>query len=314
MSFFLILGANKSGTSVATAIANTHPNVFCLYEVDFTKSATHGRNRDLVSYLPETAPLFDGPIEAIGDCLNAVAASLAKRGHSFTHFGVKVVGFRPDIYTRLRLPVLYTVRDIRTWGAKGRVITDVIGTGSDRNAAPVLARYVGSYIMTFLYPQVSRIRLEDLFEDHAAMPKAVAAFLRLDVAPFTEWWTKSDWRLQEPKNYSRWFDGHSSAFLPPVFSDTQAVVTSHPFWEKILPVFDKYYERADQTFDSAEVSADLELVREALSMTMSVDEAYSSFRSVKVATIEYRAEGKSVVRVREGIEKTPGGIIKPMDV
>ncbi len=303
MQPFVILGSRKSGTSTAVAIANTPPDAFCLYEVDFTEAPDRNRNADLIAFAPEARALF-GTGRKIGECLIALGEMLTARGHRFTRIGTKVIDRGPDFFAQLGCPALYLIRDIRTWAAKGRVVVNVIGNA---DAVPVIVSYVADYVATFLFPDIRRARLEDLTRDATSLPRDIAALLGLPMNNFTEWWTRTDWRTQIPKNYSNWIDGHRSAFLPPEFQDTKVTLADHPFWRAILPLFDKYYGGFATAFPNAEVEADLASLRAMpAAHAMTINEGYDSFQSFRIAELIRHEDGRRQARSQDVVAKTAG--------
>ena len=307
---FLIVGANKTGTSTACAVSNTYEKAFCLYEADFSKPDDHGRNADLVKYLPECANLF-APKPDIPKCLQRIHVELETRGHVFDFIGRKIAGIRPDILSSTTIPTLMIIRDVRFWAAKHRVIADQIGKG---DATPVITSYIATFIMSFLNPNVRRVRLEDSFRDPNSMPNAIARLLGVENSFFCEWWNKTSWTETSPKNYSSWIQGHSSAFMPPVFSDTQASLAKHSFWEATLPLFDKYYERIDQSFRETDVLSDLDAINAVWgAFPMSLNEGYES----KVNRLIHNDDGGLIASADEGVEKKSNenwNWIKPPDL
>lgn len=303
MKPFVVLGSRKSGTSTAVAIANAHSDVFCLYEVDFTQAPDLGRNADLVTFLPDARQLFGGG-GTIADALTALGKMLTVRGHRFGHIGTKIIDRGPDLFARLGCPALYLVRDVRTWAAKGRIVTNLIGNA---NAAPVIAGYVTDYLATFLFPEIRRARLEELIHDHASLPTSIAALLTLPNAGFTEWWTRNEWRTAAPKNYSNWIEGHRSAFLPPEFQDTKVALAEHPFWRGLLPLFDKYYAGYAGAFPKAEVEADMAAVRAvATAHSMTLNEGYESFQTFRIHKLVRHADGRRQATSQEVVMKIAG--------
>src|SRR5690349_19442249 len=138
MEPFVILGASKTGTSTAVAVANADRDVFCLFEADFSKAADHARNREVVDLLPRSAHLFQSG-ETFAACLTEIATQLATRGWPYERVGTKVQGIRPDVPALLGdVPVLFMVRDVRRWAVKNRILRDVMGARTTTNVVPHL--------------------------------------------------------------------------------------------------------------------------------------------------------------------------------
>ena len=195
------------------------------------------------------------------------------------------------------------------------MVTQHFSSEQKNNAVPVVSAYVCNFVMSFLHSHVRRLRLDDLYTDADSMPRAVAALLGLESDGFSHWWNKTSWTKGSPKNYSTWIEGHASAFMPPIFSDTTAQVSGHAYWRAVLPIFDKYFHPIDAVFDEKEVLADLDVLYAAWKKhSMTVSEAFDSFRSVKVKELVKRIDGKLVVSTTEGIEKCSGKSWKKIEI
>jgi hypothetical protein len=306
---FLILGASKTGTSTAVAAANAHPAVFCLFECDFSRPAREARNEELSQFLPDCVPLFESQ-QPFAESLAAVGAALARKGWPFDWIGTKVQGIRPDLLTRIGdVPVLFMVRDVRTWAAKNRVISDVMKAGQDTNIVPVLIAYADYFLQSFTLSTCVHLRLDDLsVGDKGALPRALAKLLGFPQESFAAWWEKADsWRRSQPKNYSTWVAGHASAFVPPVFSDTQSVLDRTPFWDEYLPVFDKYFSAPNGEFSAGEVAADRATLQAiGRHYVMTLDDAFASFRTFKLREMDITDGQQLAVKASEMIAKEKG--------
>ena len=308
----MILGANKSGTSTACAIANVHVDVFCLYEIDFSRPASRRRNPELVALLPESEKLFESNCQ-LSITLEHLYDILVSRGYNLNFVGTKIAGLRPDLFSETQTPTLYVVREVRNWAAKNRVITGQIGSKPGKNVVPAIAAYVSSFVMSFLYPHIKRVRFDDLFSDVSSMPRSIADFFKLEKEVFVEWWNKVAWKQELPKNYSDWIEGHRSAFIPPIASDTTSKISSHEFWKKILPIFDKYYSNIDKEFPRHVVEQDLKKVNQIWdNHKLTLNEAFESFRSVKIKDLQNLSGDQYQLTVQEVISKEPGKVWRKM--
>jgi hypothetical protein len=295
MEPFVILGASKTGTSTAVAVANAHPSVFCLFEADFSGAADHARNTDLANLLPEARPLFQSD-QTFAASLMEIGARLDAHGWRYERIGTKVQGIRPDLLPRLgELPVLFMVRDVRRWAVKNRILRDVIGARTATNIVPHLISYARYFLDSFRLAHCIRLRLDDVLStDATVFPRAIAALLKLPQPSFEAWWNAATaWKATAPKNYSDWIDGHTSAFLPPLLNDTISQLANHPFWDAFLPVFDKYFQASERTFTSAEIMRDQHHLDELSSrFTMRLEEGFTRFESFKIMGLSKRDDGK----------------------
>lgn len=295
MEPFVILGASKTGTSTAVAVANAHPFAFCLFEADFSAAADHARNADLVRLLSEARPLFQSE-KPFSVSLTEIGAQLAAHGWRYERIGTKVQGIRPDLLPRLgELSVLFMVRDVRRWAVKNRILRDVIGARTATNIVPHLVSYARYFLDSFRLAHCMRLRLDDVLStDATVFPRAMATVLKLPQPSFESWWTAATaWKTTAPKNYSDWIDGHTSAFLPPLLNDTISQLATHPFWDAFLPVFDKYFQAPEKTFASAEINRDQQHLDELSSrFSLRLEEGFTRFESFKIMGLSKRDDGK----------------------
>lgn len=316
MKPFVILGATKTGTSTSVAVANTHPSVFCLFECDFTRPFDSGRNADLTQFLPTTKRLFMSDMP-FSDGLRQIDEALDSHGLSFEWIGTKVPKIRPDLLHKVEdIPVLFMMRDVRTWAVKNRVITDVLRAKQDTNIVPPLVSFASYYLSAFLIENCIRLPLEKTFEPTAIVfPDAFSRLLNEPRELFEKWWIRaSSWKKTPPKNYSSWVDGHYSAFLPPFVNDTKSSLKRHPFWDEFLPVFDKYFLAAEKQFPKEEILNDKKiLARIETCHTMTIDEGFEQFDSFKLNGVTIVDNSKVEINISERIEKTAGENWKKVD-
>jgi hypothetical protein len=74
-----------------------------------------------------------------------------------------------------------------------------------------------------------------------------------------EWWeTIGRYPQGDPKGSMNWWRGHASSAVAPQENDTSIELRRNPFWDELLPIFDKYYDApVGRRFALAEVEADL---------------------------------------------------------
>jgi len=307
MKPFVVLGASKTGTSTAVAVANAHPSVFCLFECDFSRAADYARNRDLVAVLPRAAAFFGGT-RLFVDCLSDLEKDLAANGWRFDAIGTKVQGIRPDVFAHLGdVPVLFMVRDVRLWAVKNRVLRDVMGADAATNIAPFLAAYARYFLDSFMIERCRRLALDQVFSaDLTIFPAAFSKLLEIPQDGFAQWWLKAPaWKTKPPKNYSDWINGHASAFLPPVLADTQSSLAPHPFWDEFLPIFDKYFRNTDKAFARTEIAQDQKLLDDlACRSTLTLKEGFTRFESFKIRSLTNGPDGKISLQAAERLTHT----------
>lgn len=308
MKSFVILGATKTGTSTAVAVANTHPSVFCLYECDFSRPWDSGRNADITRLLPATKKLFQNSTFSDGFC--QIDKELRYRDWCFEWIGTKVPQIRPDLLIKIAdLPVLFMVRDVRTWAVKNRIITEILQASRQTNIVPYLAAFASYYLSSFLIANCIRLPLETTFEPSSTVfPDALSRLLDQPRKPFEQWWDKSvAWKKTAPKNYSDWVEGHVSAFIPPFVSDTKSKLNQHPFWTEFLPLFDKYFLNPKKSYAKEEILNDQKLLGQIEKHhSMTVDEGFEQFDSFRLTGVIVKRDGEISINVNERISKIPG--------
>lgn len=306
MKPFAILGATKTGTSTAVAIANAHPSVFCLYECDFTQLGDESRNLDLTTFLPAAKPLFPSD-EMFSHGLERLNGELRSKGWNYDWLGTKVQGIRPDLLPKVAdMPILFMVRDVGIWATKNRVIGDIFEATPQTNVVPFLISYTSYFLDSFLVERCVRLPFDSvLCPDLSVFPRAVAGLLDLPQKYFENWGVKAAaWTGVAPKNYSNWINGHASAFLPPIFSDTRSTLSQHPFWKTFLPIFNKYFQAANKSYRRDEILTDKKHLEEIGRLhSMTLDEGFDYFESFKVRGITTSARGEITLMVNEKIAK-----------
>jgi hypothetical protein len=303
-TFVLILGAQKTGTSTAVAICSADPASHVFYEVDFTAPPAFGRNQEFIAAFPGLADLFESDLSlkaALGEALRRVPEWNASATRVF---GTKIPGLRPDkIAANRDLPLVLTVRDIRTWLCKNTVVRHYLQDDIDANAVPTAIAYAQFLLESFRHDRCLRLRLTDITRDGAAYwPQRMSDFLGLPMSEIKRWWEKKS-EIGAKTRYSNWTQLHRSTFAAPVMLDTTSTLTGHPFWSALLPIFDKYFQAHEGRFAAAEVEADLrELARLGERMTMSLREGFATVKSAMIRDVSVNADGRIEINMVSGFE------------
>ncbi len=250
-----VLGYPKTASSNLVGILNCHPDIFMLYETNLRSSAMSRYAGQLVDAWPETRGLVYAeqpiavPYAKLGDMLRE------KYGRDYRYVGDKFAGEPVANFTGLPGKVIFSLRDIRTWLAKGSVqsIYQI-----ESNIVPIAIDFTAFLMRTHLVPHGVRVKMEDLLGDDTALFKQLDDYLGLDLTKHADqWWQDvGNYKSSDPKSLQSWAKGHPSSTTKPSGEDTAAQLADHPFWDAILPLFDKYYQ-ADGCHSSAEVEADL---------------------------------------------------------
>jgi hypothetical protein len=101
--------------------------------------------------------------------------------------------------------------------------------------------------------------MEDLISQNEILLKELGDFLSLDLnRNIQNWWKKipiTD--KNNPKASDPWWESHDSSLRQLQGNDTVTQISPHPFWEQLLPLFDKYYQNLRGGFSPAEIDQDI---------------------------------------------------------
>ncbi len=292
----LILGAPKTGTTTATAICNADPRSHFLFEVDFSRPSHAPRNLEIIQNFADAFKLFGAPpAHDVGRKLGELLRANPGLEERFSAaFGVKLPGIRPALLDANKdLPVVFTVRNIRTWLCKNTNI-ETFRAKDRKNIVPTAVAYTKFFLKSFERDNILRLRLVDLFRDDGTYwPRMLSGFLGIDYDEIKNWWEKRD-AIREEASYTTWPTRHESAFMKPQFFDTEATLAPHPFWDGILPIFDKYFSSPQGSFASTEIASDhARLDAMAKQFQMSLADGYTDFRSFKAGGLKSRETADS---------------------
>ncbi len=277
-----ILGYPKTASSNLVGILNCHPDIFMLYETNLRSSAMSRYAQQLVDAWPETRGLvyaeqpIGKPYEKLGGMLRE------KYGRDYRYVGDKFAGEPAADFTGLPGKVMFSLRDIRTWLAKSSVqsIYQI-----EMDIVPIAIDFTAFLMRTHLMPHGMRVKMEDLLADDTSLFKKIDDFLDLDLSGHAaRWWQDvGKYKSSDPKSLQNWAKGHPSSTTKPAGEDTAAELADHPFWDEILPLFDKYYQ-ADNCFSAADVEGDLKALRGIGAMSpVRLDEAFVEITSHSIA-------------------------------
>ena len=246
-----IQGVHKTGTSTLVGILNCHPEIFMLYETDMAKLRIGKHGNELLEGYPKARRFFYNTVD-IGAPYKEFLSYLYQlhpNKKKYRYFGNKIISFDPEITNRSRsnqYKTIYTMRDIRSWLCKEAIVRFY---RTDLDIVPVAIEYLRFIIGTYKHPDCLRIKLEDMIERNEEVLSALSSFLDLDIKTFADqWWSKMGvYSDDDPKRLIPWYSGgsHSSSRVKPEKLDTSYKLSSNPFWEEFLPLFDKYYYRGN---------------------------------------------------------------------
>ena len=277
-----VIGQGKTGTSTVVGILNSHPAILVLYEAYLNR---HDPLTPRRVELQKTYPDLSASLEAAsGWCETYVRAAeyFEKRGHCYRYFGEKMLS-RLLSQEQMRLAgdsrVIFVARNLRTWLCKNIVVSAFI---QSEDLAAKAVKYADDLLQSYLWPKCLRVRMEDLIHHNEMVLAALSEFLGLELArTASTWWdTIGEYPPGDPKRAINWWSHHDSSRLKPTREDTGATLKSHPFWDAILPVFDKYFQSPTAAFSAGEVEADRGKLRAILPCPLKHEDLYEAVSSV----------------------------------
>jgi hypothetical protein len=283
-NLLFVSGDAKTSTSTVVGMLNCSPDICLLYEVNFLQGEPRTpRGADLVAAFPESSALFSHQGD-LGETYARAAQFFASRGHRFTYFGDKILSsVLTDSQFHMLAPhkLIFLVRDLRTWLCKN-IVVDCYGLEKGQIQGTAI-HCIDRFIESFLMPRCLRLRMEDVIHHNGKIIGNLENFLQLDLKKsLKKWWSKvGHYPSGDPRGLVPWWIGHDSSRLRPLRTDTVARLNAHPFWDRILPIFDKYYQAVDRTFSADEISTDrMTLGRIAELPEARLSDLYASSHSV----------------------------------
>jgi hypothetical protein len=257
MKKLFILGSYKTATSTLVGMLNCHPEIFLLYETQLYNGEISKYGKQFLNKYSNMRYLFrfSESIDTLYDELHQV---MIRSGYPYKYIGDKL----PYLDTRLmpefkNSKIIFNIRDIRTWLAKEQV-TAIFVNGID--TVPIAIDYCVSFFKSFLFPDVFHCKMEELINSNKKVISDLSRFLDLSLMPYLdEWWDNvviED--NKNPKSTITWWKSHPSSLKKPTKFDIKINIAEHPFWEAILPLFNKYYKATTPyKFSTKEITKDI---------------------------------------------------------
>ncbi|QQG46233.1 MAG: hypothetical protein HYY55_00075 [Candidatus Niyogibacteria bacterium] len=281
-NIIFVVGAAKTGTSVIVQMLNAHPDVFILYETRIGRHSLDKYGGRFISSYPDARNLFSyGAIPE--DFFIRLQKFLAEKGYPFKVVGSDAPEFEMNACPMDILnphPVIFTIRDIRTWLAKNSTITQYF---TDNNVVCAAIDYTTFFIKSFLLDKVLRARMEDIISRNNDTIEALSSFLNLAMRPHLNEWWKVTFPDSHPKRAQKWRDGHfvSAHYGPRGNEDTEVTLAPHPFWDELLPIFDAYYNNPTAKIPKETIFADIERLQALKRFSpLKLDEVYKSYKHI----------------------------------
>jgi hypothetical protein len=291
-----IIGGPKTASTSLCGLVNSHADVFVMCEVHLNEKSPSRWAKKLLSLHRDLLPMFN--LEAATDPLDRyrhMQMHLAKQNWARAYFGDKFATIDSGYSNWARSSrVIFTVRQLSEWLAKDSV--QRIYNHED-NIVPLAVQYTKHFLESFLLDRVLHVRVDDFLNKNERIVDEVWKFLGLEPPEDAyRWWQSiGQYAPQDPKSAINWWRGHASSAIAPQKNDTQVVISKHPFWDAILPIFEGYYCNLEskKPLNPDEISADFDrLDRIAKEFTLSLADAYDFYESRSINPDVRRARRK----------------------
>lgn len=276
-----VTGAWKTATSPLVALLNAHPDVFVLYEAVLFADPPSKRGREFLASYPEAHRFFRA--DAGPEAYRGMQAWLRSAGHPYAVFGDKVPTLSVDVLRKFAgEAVVYCVRDVRTWLAKKQIHTAYM---TKENVVPTAVSFCVHFLESFRLRHRLHIRTETFVEDNDAVIRQLGAFLGMDLATHCSgfWRRVADHPPGTPKAAVPWWEGsHRTSQQRPERLDVAVRLRPHPFWDRLLAIFDSYVEVLNTEVDPARIDRDVaRLERLAETYEVALADAYEGIESTE---------------------------------
>ena len=215
-----------------------------------------GNGKRFLAQYPDARFLFRSS-EDLQVLYSQLREFLRGKGYPYKYVGDKLPGLNANFHVSLNaFNVIFSVRDIRTWLGKDLVVRKYV---MKQDVIPAAIDYSICFLKSFKLPQVFHVRMEDLISQNEILLKEMGEFLSLDFSQHIQnWWKKIPMTdKNNPKASDPWWETHDSSLRQPQENDTVTQISPHPFWEQLLPVFDKYYQNLRGGFSPSEIDEDI---------------------------------------------------------
>lgn len=261
-----VFGAQKTGTSTMVGILNCHPRIFIAHEwfVD-RKLSKHGLLLFRHYCVPQRERI--NKRKSIRNAIKKLDRTASKSGFEYDYVGDKwpVLGAKHQMDRRLNMidvnnsKLIFMVRDVRTW--LGHKVIPAIYKLYKNDAMQLVYLYVYYFVKSFTVKNCLRVRMEDMISCPCDTVDMVSKFLGTDPNYMYSWWDKVGKYEDKSKNIHRWWDRHLSATIKPSVQDVKVELSDVDMWDRILPIFDKYYNGYNKEFSRSEVNNDLKKLK-----------------------------------------------------
>lgn len=284
-NILFIAGAHKTATSTLVGMLNCHPEIFILYETGLYEPHITRHGKRFLAQYPDARFLFRSS-EDRNFLYSQLREFLGTKGYQYKYVGDKLPGLDPKrLGTLDAFKVIFTIRDIRTWLCKSSVVRKYI---TEHDVVPSAIDYCVFFLNSFKLSHVFHVRMEDVIANNENLIEDMGRFLQLNLHDHLEtWWDKVEITdKNDPKASDQWWESHHSSLLSPRKGDTVAQVSTHPFLEKLMPIFNKYYNGVGHEFDVSEIKQDIDQLCQLKRFSpVPVNEAFSFVESHSISEV-----------------------------
>lgn len=258
MQQLYILGPQKTGTSSMVGLLNSHPKIFCMYEVNLNQPIMKRYGIQLINALPNSLRYFNeyGDLENnINELFKEIQKS--KFESQYKYFGDNIITLNPYLTVNHQASkTIFMTRDITTWLCKEGIKKNY-GTSIDILNPSV--EYFKFLANSFNVKRSIRIKMEDLVINGDMVLEKLQFFLNLEEEKFPKnWYQNLDTHSSKSlKYYLTWYDSHLSSKEHSKKLDLEVEINKNKFWDDFLPLFYKYYNKLDSSFSAEEIENDI---------------------------------------------------------
>jgi hypothetical protein len=235
-----ILGPHKTFTSSLVGLLNADPEILLLFETEPYETRPTGWALQLVQNRPDLGASL-GKDDDIERAYQGLHSAIVGDRSGYAIFGDKIATI-DDAYLERLAPFkkIVTLRDVRTWLAKQSIRRMY---ALDADIVRSACQYVRFLIKTRTTSNVLVIRLEDVVANLPCQVKRASAFLgrRLDI-PKRWWESVGSYDSRDPKQLQPWWERHPSSSTDADSLDVRCQISSHPFWDALLPIFERHFD------------------------------------------------------------------------
>lgn len=284
-NILMVLGAQKTGTSTLVGLLNCHPDIFVSHEWFVNKRMTKYAHRFFRKYSIIERERFKKR-KPLKSSFRKFNNRLEAHEFYYSYIGDKWPMLFSENTTNQYIKELqecysiFMIRDLRTWLCHN--IIQHLYKSIDDVVVPSI-KYVNYFIKSFELKNCLRIRLDDLHKSDEVV-QSVYDFLEMENDGYMQdWWDKIDEPLDDVKAMHPWWERHTSSLHPFIRPDISVEINKeHVFWQRILPIFDKYYDNPNGVFTNEEIVQDLSDLRNIVEIgEVKMEDCYTDIKNIK---------------------------------